>query len=137
MHNYKVGGQPTLTIPGTNIQIPLGPAQSNTQQQPNQNQQSSTVQNQQNNQQNNVQSSSANQSNSNQAQQQQQQTIVNGQNQNQQQQNTVITMPNGTNIQIPANFAGKFIFIWFIGCMHLFLFFYTLVLSHKKIQKLF
>lgn len=104
------GGQATLTIPGTNIQIPLGPtqpAQQQTQQQGTQNQ--SSNQTQQNLNQNQVTTSQQNQQSS---QQNVQQTQANAgsqqQQQQQQQQNTVITIPGTNNtIQIPSNFAGK------------------------------
>lgn len=92
------GGQATLTIPGTNIQIPLGPTQPSQQQQASQNQ--SSAQNQQQNAQTgNSQQQQGQNQNANQNQQ--------GQNTNQQQ-STVITIPGTNNtIQIPANFAGK------------------------------
>lgn len=102
------GGQATLTIPGTNIQIPLGPTQPSQQQQQPSNQNQPTNQNQQNVNQTNNQNQSGtqqvqSQSNNNQNAQQTQNN-----NQQQQQQNTVITIPGTNNtIQIPANFAGK------------------------------
>lgn len=111
------GGQATLTIPGTNIQIPLGPTQPAQQQQNQQQstQNQSTNQTQQNlnqsggqvttsqqNQQTSQQNVQQTQSNTGSQQQQPQQQ------QQQQQQNTVITIPGTNNtIQIPSNFAGK------------------------------
>jgi hypothetical protein len=109
------GGQATLTIPGTNIQIPLGPTQ------PAQ-QQTTTVNTQ--GQQGNVTSQQTQQSGqtttTNQAQTTNQQTqnqtnntqsVQQGnqqQTQQPQQQNTVITIPGTNNtIQIPANFGGR------------------------------
>jgi hypothetical protein len=98
------GGQATLTIPGTNIQIPLGPTQPSQQQQQQQsNQNQATSQNQQ---QQNTQQQGGNSQQQGQNQNQNQQTQQ-SQNTNQQQ-NTVITIPGTNNtIQIPANFAGK------------------------------
>jgi hypothetical protein len=110
-HANKVGGgQATLTIPGTNIQIPLGPtqpAQQQHQQQQQQTQNQSGNQNQQNANQSGGQANS-NQTNQSNANQNVQQTTQNQQPQQQQQQNTVITIPGTNNtIQIPANFGGK------------------------------
>lgn len=103
------GGQATLTIPGTNIQIPLGPtqpSQQQNQQQGTQNQ--STNQTQQNLNQNQVTTSQQNQQSSQQNVQQTQANTGTQQQPQQQQQNTVITIPGTNNtIQIPSNFAGK------------------------------
>lgn len=99
------GGQATLTIPGTNIQIPLGPTQPAQQQQQ---QQQQASQNQTTN-----QSPQQNAANAQQQAQQAQNQNVNQNQQNQntnQQQGTVITIPGTNNtIQIPANFAGKMV----------------------------
>ena len=80
---------PTLTIPGTNIQIPLGPTQPSLSNISNNTTTIGGQQNQNQNQQN---------------QQSSQQTSQQGQNiQNQQQ---TITIP-GTNIQLPTSIGGK------------------------------
>ena len=80
---------PTLTIPGTNIQIPLGPTQPSLSNISN----NTTIGGQQNQNQNQQSQQSS-----------QQQTGQQGQNiQNQQQ---TITIP-GTNIQLPTSIGGK------------------------------
>jgi hypothetical protein len=100
------GGQATLTIPGTNIQIPLGPTQPAQQQTSQVN-----IQGQQNvaQQQSTQQTSTGQQQQQNQTQNQTNATQnVQQNNQQQQQQNTVIQIPGTNNtIQIPANFGGK------------------------------
>lgn len=83
---------PTLTIPGTNIQIPLGPTQPSLS---NISNNTTTIGGTQQN-----QNQNQNQSQNQQGQQSNQQTVNN---QNQQQ---TITIP-GTNIQIPTSIGGK------------------------------
>ena len=100
---------PTLTIPGTNIQIPLGQSQP-------------SLSNLTNN-----TTTIGQQQNQNQSQQGQQSTQQSGQQaQNIQNQQQTITIP-GTNIQIPTSIGGKgrtnsfFSLFW---CLFLFFIFY-------------
>lgn len=104
------GGQATLTISGTNIQIPLGPsaAQNQTQNQ-NQTTTQQNVQNSNSSAQNSTQSNVSSQQNTSNSTQNQSNTQQNQNNSNQQQQGTIFTIPTASTntIQIPANFAGK------------------------------
>ena len=109
MHIKVNNGQATLTISGTNIQIPLGPSAAAAAAQ---NNQSNTSQNSSNTSQNvQQQSGSANVSQQQTNANNQSQGATNQQQQQQQQQGTqqMFTIPtgNGGTIQIPANaFSG-------------------------------
>lgn len=98
--SHAACGQATLTIPGTNITIPLGNAMSNVNGQVQLTQQSQTQQQQQ----------QSGQQQTNQTQQQQSQSpqanqTTQASQQQQQQQPVTITIP-GTNIQIPTSVAA-------------------------------